>query len=78
MVRVLRNGRIMIPAEFRRLLAVAEDVMFQVTLVDGGLIIKPIQGQELSQALAARSLQIGARSRPNRQKTPPQPSPRSA
>jgi len=45
-IRPLRSGQITIPAEFRKLLGIAEDTMLQMTLAKGELRIKPIETTE--------------------------------
>jgi bifunctional DNA-binding transcriptional regulator/antitoxin component of YhaV-PrlF toxin-antitoxin module len=61
MVRVLRNGRITIPAEFRRALAIDDDMTYQVTLADGELFIKPIRVQEERMASVVQSAEVDTR-----------------
>lgn len=49
MVRQLRNGQITIPAEFRRALGVEPDTVYQVTLAEDELWLKPVEVRERSQ-----------------------------
>jgi bifunctional DNA-binding transcriptional regulator/antitoxin component of YhaV-PrlF toxin-antitoxin module len=45
-VRALRSGQITIPIEFRKALAIDDDTLLQVTLVDGELRMRPIEVKE--------------------------------
>jgi bifunctional DNA-binding transcriptional regulator/antitoxin component of YhaV-PrlF toxin-antitoxin module len=44
-VRPLQDGRITIPAEFRRELGIGRDTLLQVTLDGGELRLKPIEAE---------------------------------
>jgi AbrB family looped-hinge helix DNA binding protein len=52
-VRPLRNGRITIPADFRRQLRVDEHTLLQVILVGNELHIRPVKVTETTQAGSA-------------------------
>jgi bifunctional DNA-binding transcriptional regulator/antitoxin component of YhaV-PrlF toxin-antitoxin module len=44
-VQVLRGGRIVIPAEFRRLIGIEDDSLLRITVEDGDLRVSPVNSE---------------------------------